>query len=820
MSTRYAWPSGRLVAAVVVIVLTLPMVPWAAAAQPDDLELSGAALRQAIAVQQWRGDDGVSAYAQVGEARPSEDVAPGSLLVTMQNGQPGPQAFAAAGYDAVTEIATGVVKVDVDPAQVDAVVQQLLDRPDVAAVEPNRIRRFHAVPDDPFYPQQWAHRLTFMESAWDVTTGDTDVVVAIVDSGIVSSHPDLANITQQVQSSTGVIRPGATDNDTCKLGHGTRVAGVLAGVGNNANGVTGVNWNVSILDINAADPAVTCAGPTDAGLIAAINHASTQGADVINLSLGGAAARCPTSMQTTIDNAISAGAIVVASAGNGGSGGPQVPGSCNGVISVGAVTSSGTVTNYSATNPYVDVVAPGGGGGSDGAQNDVLTTSYYSAGERSAEYVTSGGTSYAAPYVSGLAALILAVRPELNPSQVESLLESTATDLGPAGRDDASGWGLVQGASVTLAGVGEDVVAAQTDPVFPVGGTNRTRPGGEVSTFRLASGTRTTEPISQAVAASRAVFADNGLTTQTRPTNAKWAVIARDDDYADGLTGSSLTLGVAPLLFTKKTGALASATAGELTRVLAAGSTVYLLGGSAALPGTLDAEVKALGFKPVRLAGPVREATAVKVADEVDRLLVQTLKLAPSPVVILVNRGDWPDAVAAGALGARFGYPILLTPPNTLAKETAAALSKRNVEDLVIVGGTVKVSDATAFRALTLARVDSTTRLAGTERNGTVVAVSAAVEDILASTPSVRPAWAVAVNVSRDDAYAHMVSSTVPLAVMNGVFVPVGDGNTPIAPVAQTYATGLGVPPLLVGKEDVITAETGALLERIVETAP
>lgn len=822
MSTSHPRRLRRSATVLSVLVLVFVLVATSVPAQSSSgLEFSDAATRHAAAVQDWRGDAGADAYVQAGAPRPAEDVAPGSLLVTLRDRQSGLQSFDAWGFGGAVEVATGVFKVDVDPAQVDAASQALRVRAEVLAVEPNRIRRFHAVPDDPLYPQQWAHQLTRIESAWDTSTGSDDVVVAVADSGIVASHPDLAGIDQQVDASSGEIRAGARDNDPCKIGHGTRVAGVLAATGDNATGIAGVNWRLSVLDINTADPDVTCAGPTDAGLIAAISFAAQQDADVVNLSLGGAAVRCPTAMQAAIDSAIAAGTAVIASAGNGGTGSAQVPASCNGVMSVGAVTADGQVAGYSGQNPYVDLVAPGGGDTETrGPETDILTTSYYSSGDRTEEYLAIAGTSYAAPYVSGVAALMRAVAPSLSPAQIESLLESTATDLGQAGRDEASGWGLVQGAAVTRAAAGGTVSAPQADPEFPVGGTGMPRPGGDVSTFRLAAGTRTTEPISQAVAASRAVFADSGRTSQTRPTSAKWAVIARDDDYADGLAGSSLTLGAAPLLFTTKTGRLASATGSELTRVLAPGSTVYLLGGSAALPSTLDAEITALGFRPVRLAGPVRESTAVKIADEVDRLLVEVLGLSPSPVVILVNRDNWPDAVAAGALGARFGYPILLTPPDDLARQTSIALSSRDIEELIVVGGTVRVSEATTFRALTQARVRSSTRLAGEERNGTVVAVSDAVEALVATTPQVRPAWALAVNVRRDDAYAHMVSSTVPLAVMNGVFIPVDDGDTPIAPVARNYATGLGVPTLLVGKEDVITTETGAALERIVETVP
>lgn len=335
-----------MVAAVVIAALTLAGSPADAA--------SAAGVAQATALQQWRGDANWSATARQtsvaageessGEDSLGEEVVPGSLLVTMQPGRSyQKQSFAAAGYRRSTQIADGIVMIDVAPDETETAAQDLAGVAGVKAVEPNRIRRFTAMPNDPGYPEQWAHQVTGMEPAWDISTGSTDVLVAVADSGVVASHPDLGGIVEQVDASTGEIRPGALDNDTCKVGHGTWVSGVLAGVGNNGVGVTGVNWNLSILDINTADPSVSCSGPADSGTIAAIAYATQQGADVVNLSLGSDATSCPTAMQQVIDQATAAGTLVVASSGNGANDTPNVPASCNGAMSVGAVGPDSTV---------------------------------------------------------------------------------------------------------------------------------------------------------------------------------------------------------------------------------------------------------------------------------------------------------------------------------------------------------------------------------------------------------------------------------------------------------------------------------------------
>ena len=746
---------------------------------------------------------------------------PGSFLVTT-DGPYDRRAYDAAGFDQVSWLGSGIVQVDVDPSRADAAVAELAGRPGVMAIEPNRVREFHAVPNDPGYGQQWSHQITDMERAWDETTGSADILVAVIDSGIVASHPDLAGVvTEQVDSASGQIRPGATDNDVCRIGHGTWVAGVLAGVGDNGTGVAGVNWDLSILDINSANPSISCAGPSDAGTIAGIDYAARQGADVVNLSLGGPDTQCPLALQRAVTAAIDAGTMVIASSGNGGPpGAPNVPGSCDGVISVGSVTPGSDLSSFSTANEYVDIVGPGGSGEGTVAA-DILTTSAYAGGQETTEYAAVAGTSFSAPYVTGVAALILAVNPALTPTQVESLLESTATDLGPAGRDDDYGWGLVNADAVLEAAAGGPVPEPEADPPFPTPGSgdigDPLRPGGDANVRRISASPTTTEPISQAVEVSRSVF---GAVGTTDGREAGWGIIARDDDFADALTGSTLTLGRAPLLFTGQTGPLAAPSATELTRVLAPGSDVYLLGGTNALPSGLEAEIRQLGFEPIRLSGPVREATAVAVADEVDELL-QRAGLSPSPAAVVVTRQNWPDATTAGQLAAQFGFPILLTPTDSLATETAAALAARDLARVYVVGGDAAVSEQTA--ALIDAGTDTATvtRLDGRERVETSLAVSTEVERLYQLTVLGRPANALAVNIRRDDAYAHVLSATAALAAVGGLLIPVeGEDGTIVTQQTQDYVTGLGLDIILMGGSDLLSDQAGALLADLSRQQP
>ena len=327
---------------------------------------------------------------------------------------------------------------EVAPGAEAAVARRLAALPGVRAVEPNVLRSFDTVPNDPEYLQQWAHQLTGIQGAWDTSTGSSDVLVAIADSGVVASHPDLAGrVVEQVDAGTGTVQPGSVDNDPCQVGHGTWVAGVVGGIGNNALDVAGVNWETAILDINIADPQFC--SPADAAIIAAVAYATQAQADVINLSLGGASSACPTALQNVLDEARASGALVVAAAGNAGndaSNPVQVPGACNGVVSVGAVGPTGERASYSTFNPYVDVAAPGGSCSCGDPARDVLTTSFYAMGQVTGETLAVAGTSFSSPYVAGLAALLLSVDATLTPDTLEAAIEGTARDQGAPGRDD------------------------------------------------------------------------------------------------------------------------------------------------------------------------------------------------------------------------------------------------------------------------------------------------------------------------------------------------------------------------------------------------
>ncbi len=279
--------------------------------------------------------------------------------------------------------------------------------------------------DDPVRPQQWALQALDAEAAWLGSRGE-GVVVAVLDTGVDAGHPDLVGRvlpgTDTVSDDRLPDRTGRTDPD----GHGTHVAGIVAATAGNRTGVAGIAPGAVVLPVRVLD---SYGSGWDSDIAEGVLWAVANGADVINLSLGGP--RPSSVLAGSLAHAHDEGVLVVAAVGNERrQGNPvQYPAAYPDVLGVGAVQPGLQVASYSGTGAQVDLVAPGSG---------VVST--IDRGYRQLD-----GTSMATPYVAGSAALVLAASDgTASASAVAAALTSTARDLGPAGRDSTSGAGLVQ----------------------------------------------------------------------------------------------------------------------------------------------------------------------------------------------------------------------------------------------------------------------------------------------------------------------------------------------------------------------------------------
>ncbi|MEU6759688.1 type VII secretion-associated serine protease mycosin [Streptomyces sp. NPDC046685] len=289
---------------------------------------------------------------------------------------------------------------------------------------------------DTIRDRQWGLLALRAEEAWGTTRGD-GVTVAVLDTGVDDSHPDLAG---QVLDGTDLIGMGAGRGDKAWARHGTAMAGIIAGHGHGPNrgqGVLGIAPQAKILPVRVileeGDPGRAQARVSKGGALAdGIRWAADHGADVINLSLGddSDSAHHEAGEDEAVQYALAKGVVVVASAGNGGESGDRVsyPAAYPGVIAVTAVDRRGKKAAFSTRNWYATVSAPG---------VDVVIA------DPDRAYYEGWGTSAAAAFVSGAAALVRAAHPELSPAQIKKLLEDTAADSPAGGRDDARGYGTV-----------------------------------------------------------------------------------------------------------------------------------------------------------------------------------------------------------------------------------------------------------------------------------------------------------------------------------------------------------------------------------------
>jgi type VII secretion-associated serine protease mycosin len=307
------------------------------------------------------------------------------------------------------------------------------------ASDEGRAASLDRVSRDSVRDDQWQLGLLGAERAWQMATG-AGVTVAVIDSGVASTHPDLAG--QVLPGLDLVDRTGNGSNDA--VGHGTTVAALIAGRGDDRNGVVGLAPGAKILPVrvldshNSYDDARTVAE----GVRWAVDH----GADVINMSLGGASASA--ALAEAIDYAFAKDVVVVACVGNVSTSGPTevwYPAREPGVLAVTALAPGATTPLWqgSLTGEQSVLSAPGA---------DLV-------GARPDGYWRVQGTSFAAPLVSASAALLRSRWPDLSAANVVARLISTARDLGAKGRDDKYGFGLV------------DPVAALTAQV-PIVGAN------------------------------------------------------------------------------------------------------------------------------------------------------------------------------------------------------------------------------------------------------------------------------------------------------------------------------------------------------------
>ncbi|ALU43084.1 S8 family peptidase [Pseudoalteromonas rubra] len=381
-----------------------------------------------------------------------------------------------------------VMRVDkkLSAAEAQSLMQEMAATGNIEYIEIDQMLQPFATPNDPRYSDQWhyfeANGGINAPAAWDKATG-SGVVVAVLDTGY-RPHADLsANLLQgyDMISDVSVANDGGgRDSDARDPGdavtrnecgythsardsswHGTHVAGTVAAVSNNGEGIAGVAYDAKVVPVRVlgkcggltsdiADAIIWASGGSVSGVPANANPA-----DVINMSLGGSGS-CSSTTQNAINTARANGTTIVIAAGNDNDNSANYnPGNCSGVINVASVGRNGGRAYYSNYGSNIDVAAPGGAQSFANDPEGVLST--YNSGSNtpsSDSYAYSQGTSMAAPHVAGVAALIKQAKPSATPDEVESILKSTTRSF-PA-TCTSCGTGIIDASAAVDAALGND----------------------------------------------------------------------------------------------------------------------------------------------------------------------------------------------------------------------------------------------------------------------------------------------------------------------------------------------------------------------------
>ena len=516
--------------------------------------------------------------------------------------------------------------------------------------------------------EQWYLDTINAYAAWDYSKSSHAVGVAVLDSGVNYAHSDL------LANASASLGYNVVDNSTDvsdSVGHGTSVAGCIAACANNEIGIAGVSYNANIVPIKMADASegVPLQNFTNA-IEYATEYLSDTNVKIINMSYE--TTTYTPAMETAVNGAVASGFAFVCAAGNLRDGqsitDAKYPSDFDASISVVATQSDNTICEFSNQGAAKDIAAPG---------SDILTT------VASSDYTTCSGTSFAAPIVSGVLALMYSYDPYLTVDQAKDILYRSATDLGDEGRDSVYGWGLVNASAAMQLLV----------DTYPQG-----------TWKRLAGSTRyeTSKVISQ---------------TGWQRGSSSEVVLANGSTFPDALSGSALA-GIydCPVILTDSS-TLSDEALYEINRL---GAThVTILGGTSAISSDAQAEIEErLGEgTTTRLSGATRYATN-------DAILAAGSGNWASTAIVVTGE-SCADALSVSAYAYAAQCPILMCNANgELTSAAWSAINSSAITDVVVVGGTSAVPASVTTQIASALGSNHVVRLAGASRYDTSSAIA------------------------------------------------------------------------------------------------
>jgi len=583
-------------------------------------------------------------------------------------------------------------------SNVPQVIEELKGTPGIIGAEENYRRTIStlpgsSVPNDPLFQEQWSMVSGNVQGAWDMGATGLGVTIAIVDTGVALKHPDLmGNLVPGYNAITESEAPGATQDDN---GHGTHVSGIAAAERNGV-GIVGVAYQAKIMPVKVINSTGDGYDDTIAdGIVWAADH----GAKIINLSLGSEnGAHSSDILRQVVAYAYNKGCLLVAAAGNydpksQGNPGVSYPASDPHVLAITATDKTDNGASYSVAGPEIALAAPG----------DSIASDWWSQTE-GLGYAKASGTSMAAPFVAGEAALIWSQHLGWSRDQVIQVLETGVRDFGALGRDNAYGYGFVDvKLALTLA---NQTLVNSTSPAT----VNES--GGIV---QVSAGSTQVSLTIPAQAFDRPVNVSlKTLTTQASlPNGATFLTPAFQVDWGGVSPQKMLSLKWSDPLLKGDSGATIYRWDGS--RWIALGGDI--ISGEARL-GLYIAGIYAVGTPQAstqskRFAGVTAEGTAVQIS--------KATFTTGADTVIIAQVNQFPDALAGAPLAYKLQAPILLSPSSGLTEDVRAELQRLAPKKIYLLGGTAALSSNIETE---LRQKYEVTRLFGNTAEGTAFEIA------------------------------------------------------------------------------------------------
>ncbi|QFT90662.1 Thermophilic serine proteinase precursor [Bacillus sp. THAF10] len=499
---------------------------------------------------------------------------------------------------------------------------------EVEYVEEDYRYHYTKVNDPHFHYQEQSFESMNIQQAWTGYTPTDQVTVAVLDSGIDHTHPDLKDT---IFKPYNVLAPGSLPHD--ELGHGTHVAGIVGAKTNNGIGIASIAQNVRMMPIKVGDQHGAYASDIAKG----IEYAVSNGAEIINISIAGPKSQA---VQDAIQQALSKGVLVVAAAGNKTSETVEYPAGFPGVLSVGASTASGALASFSNFGESVSVVAVG---------SNVISTYPTNKSSTLEGYAWMDGTSMAAPMVASHAALLKGIDKSLTSEQIIEIIEQSSVnqDVFP-----------VQYGSVD--------VASSLDYYH-----NKSR----------IYGANSLETAVKIAEQGWSNVEESTLSNGTRKWTGSFAILASSQQFADSLAVAPLAYKLdSPIYLTEKN-YLPSSSIQSMKKLGV--NKVLLVGGEQAISSQIEKKLKENGLESIRISGKTRYDTAAEIGKFLN---------TKNGEVLIVNGKSFPDALSASVVAANREIPILFVENNWIPTSSKEFISSKKFSKKYLIGGTEVIS--------------------------------------------------------------------------------------------------------------------------------